>query len=123
MVPCIIQHFNKINFLDENIQIKFKSVSSKDRTGTKRFSFFKKNKIANHILSNSEKQTSPQENTAQQLAFECDTEEFHLANYKIKKKTNKQQHPTKSTDKRKISYQQILSEVPQTSAFLTPFPP
>ena len=88
MVPCIIQHFNKINFLDENIQIKFKSVSSKDRTGTKRFSFFKKNKIANHILSNSEKQTSPQENTAQQLAFECDTEECHLANYKIKKIKN-----------------------------------
>ena len=44
--------------------------------------------MANHILSNSEKQTSPQENTAQQLAFECDTEEFHLANYKIKKKKN-----------------------------------
>lgn len=42
MVPCIIQHFNKINFLDENIQIKFKSVSSKERTGTKRFSFLKK---------------------------------------------------------------------------------
>lgn len=36
MVPCIIQHFNKINFLDKNeefgknIQIKFKFVSSGD---------------------------------------------------------------------------------------------
>lgn len=41
MVPCIIQHFNKINFLDKNeefgknIQIKFKFVSSGEWTGTK----------------------------------------------------------------------------------------
>ena len=88
--------------------------------------FFLKNKIANHILSKSERQTSPQGNTAQQLAFECNTEEFHLANYKIKKKKKKKNSNTRrkldSTEKRKISYQQILSEVPQTSAFLTPFP-
>lgn len=44
MVPCIIQHFNKINFLDKNeefgknIQIKF--VSSGD--GQEQNVFFKK---------------------------------------------------------------------------------
>lgn len=98
--------WTKISKLNSNLSLQ--------RKGQEQNVFlFKKNKIANHILSNSEKQTSPQENTAQQLAFECDTEEFHLANYKIKKKKI-QQHPTKSTDKREISCQQILPEVPQT---------
>ena len=71
--------WTKISKLNSNLSLQ--------RKGQEQNVFlFWKNKIANHILSNSEKQTSPQENTAQQLAFECDTEEFHLGNYKIKKK-------------------------------------
>lgn len=70
--------WTKISKLNSNLSLQ--------RRGQEQNVFpFLKNKIANHILSNSEKQTSPEENTAQQRAFECDTEEFHLANYKIKK--------------------------------------